>query len=105
MSGTIAVTPDKRWSAAGWLFDWTVEALAKDLSDSTAVASMREIIEDNIGWLGLDDLSPDTRAEVLRRIKTELVDEAEKTLPATIPNRAAAIELLRELAQLAADVS
>ncbi|HCT76955.1 MAG TPA: hypothetical protein DGT23_10270 [Micromonosporaceae bacterium] len=105
MSGTIAVTPDKRWSAAGWLFDWTVETLAKDLSDSTAVASMREIIEDNIGWLGLDDLSPETRAEVLRRIKTELVDEAEKTLPATIPNRAAAIDLLRELAQLASDVS
>ncbi|WP_155375235.1 hypothetical protein [Catellatospora vulcania] len=101
MSGTIAVAPDKRWSAAGWLFDWTVEALADDLDDDAAAADLREIVEDNLGWLGLDDLSPAARAEVLRRIKTDLVDRADRELPPTVPNRSEALDLLRDLSRLA----
>lgn len=101
MSGTIAVTADRRWSAAGWLFDWTVEKLAEDLTDTTAVEDMHEIVEANLGWLGLDDLSPDTRAEVLRRIRTELVERAEHELPDTVPDRTAVLELLRDLSHLA----
>ncbi|GAA1401818.1 hypothetical protein ACFQZ4_47285 [Catellatospora coxensis] len=101
MSGTIAVAPDKRWSAAGWLFEWAVEALAEDLDDDAAVATLREIIDDNLGWLGLDDLSPATRAEVLRRIRTELVDRADRELPPALPNRSEAVDLLRDLSRLA----
>ncbi|MEV4417452.1 hypothetical protein [Catellatospora sp. NPDC049609] len=105
MSGTIAVTPDRRWSTAGWLFDWTVEKLAEDLPDTAAAADMHEIVEDNLGWLGLADLNPDTRAEVLRRIRTELVARAEQELPDTIPDRPAVLQLLRDLTRLTDGVS
>jgi hypothetical protein len=101
MSGTIAMTHDARWSAASWLFDWTVEFLANNIEDSAAEAHLREIIEDNIGWLDLGDLSAETRARLLRRMNTELVETADKTLPATITNRTAVLDLLRELTQLA----
>ena len=95
------MTHDARWSAANWLFDWTVEFLAKDIDDSAAAARLREIIDDNVGWLNLGDLSPDTRARLLRRMQTELVETADKTLPATLASRTAVLDLLRELAQLA----
>jgi hypothetical protein len=100
MSGTIAIAPDVRWSAASWLFDWTLEFLAKDIGDATAAAHLREIVDDNIGWLSLDDLSAEARTSLLRRIKTELVDTADKTLPAGLENRRAVLDLLRELVGL-----
>ncbi|GAA1614884.1 hypothetical protein ACFQY4_25490 [Catellatospora bangladeshensis] len=100
MSGTIAVTADRRWSAAGWLFDWTVEKLAEELPDAAAAGDMHEIVEANLGWLGLDDLPAGARAEVLRRIRTELVERAERELPDTVPDRPGVLTLLRELIRL-----
>ncbi|GIH05100.1 hypothetical protein Rhe02_31670 [Rhizocola hellebori] len=103
MSGTIAVTPDKRWSAQGWLFDWTLESLARDLSDETARQHLREIVDENIGWLGLADLPPAARAEAFDKITTRLVQEADTDLPGTLPNRPAVLDLLRDLARMAAE--
>jgi hypothetical protein len=104
MSGTIAVTPDKRWSAAGWLFDWTLEALARDLSDEAARQHLREILDNNLGWLSLDDLPPAARAEALSKITTSLVQEADASLPGSVANRPAVLDLLRELARTAEGV-
>jgi hypothetical protein len=101
MSGTIAITPDARWSAAGWLFDWTVDFLSRDVGDATATNHLREIIDDNIGWLSLDDLPASVRARLLERIKTTLVDAADRTLPSTLTDRDAVLDRLRELVRLA----
>jgi hypothetical protein len=103
MSGTIEVSSHARWSAAGWIFDWTVGYLAEHASDPRVAAQLREIVSDNLGWLGLDDYGPSARTDLVGIITKQLLPAAESALPATIANRASAIDLLRELAELAAD--
>jgi hypothetical protein len=103
MSGTIEVSPNVRWSAAGWMFDWTVSYLAEHASDPQVAPQLREIVSDNLGWLGLDDYGPSARADFAGIITKQLLPAAESTLPATISNRASAIGLLGELVELAAN--
>ncbi|HEY3010386.1 MAG TPA: hypothetical protein VGJ63_20310 [Micromonosporaceae bacterium] len=100
MSGTIQVTPTSRWSAAGWLFDWTVEFLASRVRDPKVSAGLREVVSENLGWVGLDHYGPDTRDELVALIRRDLVSHAERELPGSVPNRPAALALLRELAEL-----
>ncbi len=104
MAGIIALTSSTRWTAASWLFDWTLNELAINLNDHTAVAHLREIIDNNLGWLDLGDLSPDVRSQILHYMQTELVVQAKQKFPATIPERDAVMELLQELSTLAAKV-
>jgi hypothetical protein len=98
MSGTIEISPQTRWSAAGWLFDWTVGYLASHVADPEVAAGLREIASDNLGWLGLDDYGPAARADLASIITGQLVPAADSTLPQTIANRPAVIDLLRALA-------
>jgi hypothetical protein len=101
MSGTIAISPAVRWSAAGWLFDWAVEFLADNVADPGVAADLREIVTENLGWLDLDDYGPETRAELRDIMQHQLVAAADESLPQTVPNRPAVIELLQELARKA----
>jgi hypothetical protein len=101
MSGTIAISPDVRWSAAGWLFDWTVEFLADKVADPDVASDLREIVTENLGWLGLDDYGPEARAELRDIMQHRLLAAANENLPQTVPNRPAVIELLQELADKA----
>lgn len=98
MSGTIEISPQTRWSAVGWLFDWTVGFLAEHAADPEVAASLREIVSDNLGWLGLDDYGPTARADLVSIITGQLLPAADSTLPQTIADRSAVIDLLRELA-------
>lgn len=101
MSGTIAVTPDKRWSAAGWLFDWTVGFLAENAGDAEAVAQLREVIDDNIGWVGLEDFDGPVRDTLLDQLKYRLVDVAEETLPDKVEDWPSVLAALYELSEMA----
>ncbi len=97
MSGTIAISPDARWSAAGWLFDWTIEFLASNVTDDRLADDLREIARENLGWLGLDDFGAEAGTQLRDLIGHRLVAAAEAQLPSTVPNRAAVIDLLRDL--------
>jgi len=97
MSGTIEISPQNRWSAAGWLFDWTVGFLAEHVGDPKIAEGLREIVTDNLGWLGLGDFGPTARADLVSIIAGPLLPAAGATLPQTIPNRSAVIDLLAEL--------
>jgi hypothetical protein len=97
MSGTIAISPDTRWSASGWLFDWVVGFLAERATDANVAGSLREVVEENLGWLGLGDYGPEADRELREVIRTQLLAAAEERLPGTVPNRAAALDLLRDL--------
>ncbi len=101
MSGTIAISPENRWSAAGWLFDWTLEFLADTSANAEVAANLREIVAENLGWLGLDDYGPKIAADLREVIRHQLVAGADQRLPHTVPDRPAVIELLRELAEKA----
>ena len=101
MAGTIEVAPDDLWSSSGWLFDWAVDFLADEVSDPAVGATMREIVTDNLGWLGLDGFGPAVASELRTLIRDRLVAAAEAQLPA-MAGRQAAIDALRELADRAA---
>ena len=98
MAGTIAVTPDRRWSAATWLFDWTVEFLAANVKEPDVKASLEEIVTENLGWLGLADYGPDVDIELRELLRSRAVPTADDTFARTMPDREAAIGLLRRLA-------
>jgi hypothetical protein len=97
MAGTIAVAPDRRWSAAGWLFDWTLEFLAGRVTDPKVAAGLREIISENLGWVGLDDFGSEVAREIRALIQQDLVAAADQQLPADMAGRSEAMELLSEL--------
>lgn len=101
MAGMIEIAPDTRWSAAGWLFRWTVGYLADHAADPNVAESLREIVDEHLGWVGLGEFGPDARAN-LAAILRDIDSIADRTLPADIPNRTAVIAHLRELAQKAA---
>lgn len=100
MSGTISFSSDVRWSAASWLFDWVLRTLARDTQDTELSASLTGLVDENIGWFSLDELTPDQQAEVRRIIRDSLLGTAEREFPDAMLGRAAALSLLRGLANL-----
>lgn len=101
MSGTIAVGEDCRWSAANWLFDWVLNFLAERADAPPTSSRIREIVEENLGWLDLADFSSSTRVRILGQLRHELGGLAEAELPSSIPNRPAVLDHVRRLAELA----
>jgi hypothetical protein len=102
MSGTIEICAGTRWSAASWLFDWTVGFLADSVSDPYLAGRLREIVCGNLGWLGLDDYGPQARTELVAIISSQIAAAASSLplyAPATI-DHASRIQLLGELAVL-----
>ncbi len=59
MAGTVHVSGEQRWSVSGWLFDWVVGFLAEGVTDPGLAAELREIVSENLGWLGLEDFGAD----------------------------------------------
>jgi hypothetical protein len=64
---------------------------------------LTEIDRENLGWFGLDDITPGQRREVRRIITEHLVDDAEREFPADAPGRASGLELLKDLAAMVSD--
>ena len=102
MSGTISLSSDTRWSAASWLFDWVLQKIADDIPDVELSTSIRGLLEQNIGWFSLDELTPSQEARVRQIMQGSLVGSAEREFPDVMPGRADALSLLRDLAGLAA---
>jgi hypothetical protein len=100
MAGSIEVKRDVRWSAASWLFDWVVRTLAEAVRPSDTAAVLDEIVDENLGWLGLADLSVPDGALLREVICRSLLDSAEKELPADLAGRDGVLSGLRELVEL-----
>jgi len=98
VAGTVAVTPENRWSAAGWLFDWTLEFLAERVADPQLKDELHEIVAENLGWLGLGDYGSDAEQEMRALIRAHLVSEANQQFSPTMANRDGALRLLQDLA-------
>lgn len=97
MAGTIEIAAGRRWSASTWLFDWVVEYLAKNVSVVKVQTQLQEIIDENIGWLGLSDFESDTRLEMSTLIRTRLVPQADAEFSAAMANRSGALDHLHRL--------
>jgi hypothetical protein len=101
MSGTVALSTDSRWSAAGWLFDWTVRFMAQHVGRADIAADLEHVIDENLGWVDISALPPDVRRGVIKTLQRDLVPAAEGELSNTIPERQRVLDHLRELANLA----
>jgi hypothetical protein len=101
MAGLLVFGPGNDWSASGGLFDWTLEYLMQNLSDQTAVARLREIVDNNLGSLWVSDFPPTVQQEIATKIEEGLVSAAERELPETA-YKAEALDRLRALVDLAA---
>lgn len=105
MSGTISFSPTIRWSAASWLFDWVLTSLAETVNDAELSAELAVVVGENLGWLGLDDLTDSQRAVLLRILGGDLRARAERAFPATMQERDDALRHLDELSRLAANTT
>lgn len=101
MAGTIELRPDVRWSASGWIFDWVLRAAAQRVSDDQLAGDLREIVDENLGWLALSDFQDQQRLSIIHVLQQQLVPAAEAELQASIGDRAAVIDRIRTLADLA----
>jgi hypothetical protein len=97
MAGTVGVSSDVLWSAASWLFDWVLKDIARDTDDVELAGNLTGIVDENLGWFGLDDITPRQRDEVRRIIAERLVDNADREFPADMLGRPEALALLKEL--------
>lgn len=101
MAGTIAVAPQVRWSAAGWLFDLVVDILKERVDDPDTRADLDEIVEQGLGWVSVDDYPAPVAAALRQTLRDEVVAAADARLPESLANRDEALRLVRDLADLA----
>jgi hypothetical protein len=105
MSGTISLSPSGRWSAASWLFDWVLKTVATTVGDAELATELTGIVDENIGWLGLDDLTAVQGDKVRRAIRESLREAAEQGFSAKMPKRDEVLKHLDGLIQMASGAS
>jgi hypothetical protein len=103
MAGSVGVSNEVLWSASSRLFYWVLTDIARHTSDVELAAQLTEIDRENLGWFGLDDITPGQRREVRRLITEHLVHDAEREFRPDAPGRAGGLELLRDLAAMVSD--
>jgi hypothetical protein len=101
MAGAVFVTQDLIWTASSSGLHWVGEFLFDHLEDPQAREYVREILDNNIGSLALDDFSPTARHQVLNLLRDELVDDARERLSPDPIRRQNYLEALQELEEMA----
>lgn len=101
MAGTIELGGSSRWDVPSWAFNFVIDYLITRLGDEPIADELREIDEENIGFLNIGAFEPDVRAQILSLLRDGLVADGEKRLPEDLPGRAGGIARLGELAELA----
>ncbi len=85
---------------ASWLFDWVVRTLADVVRGSATATLLYQIVDENLGWLALEDLPVADSAVLRDAIYRSLLDRAEGELPADLAGRDGVLSSLRELVEL-----
>ncbi len=101
MAGTVSVSADRRWSVSSGLFYWVINDIARHTSDVELARHLAEIDRENLGWFGLDDITPDQRREVHRVIAERLLSDGEREFTADLVARQSALGLLKDLVTMA----
>lgn len=100
MAGTLSLSSDLRWSAASWLFDWVLGKIALDTEDLELSGTINGVIDENIGWFSLDELTTQQKQEV-QQILRAVAAAANREFPDSMPGRKEALNHLAELAATA----
>jgi hypothetical protein len=101
MAGDVWLSSKIRWSANNSLYHWVLEFLLSSVNDRSAVESLEELRDVNIGLVNLEDFVPKVRHQMLELLRDNLVRDAFARLPSDMSDRHGFIEGLRELADLA----
>ncbi|MEV4693781.1 DUF4926 domain-containing protein [Micromonospora echinospora] len=96
VAGLVVLRPGVDWTATGGLFDWTLEFLIARLTDREAAAHLQEVVDNNLGSLRLDDLSPEAQREIVTHLREGLVAAGEEHLPEAA-HKSDVVAHLREL--------
>lgn len=80
----VSVSDGVLWSSSR-LFYWVVSDIVGHTSHIELAGQLTEIDRQNLGWFGLDDVTPGQRDEVRRIITEHLVDDAEQEFARTCP--------------------
>jgi hypothetical protein len=90
---------DASWSGPSWLFDWIVDNIADVIDDPPLAAELKEVVEHNIGFIGVNDFPPSQWARVVDVIRNRIVPIAERDLR-LLPgfDREGALQQIRDLA-------
>jgi len=98
----VGLSAGANWTAAGWLFDWAMSDIARRTSDVGLAGHLNLIVDEHLGYFGLDDITPSQRREV-RGIAEHLVDDADQQFPVEMARRPQVLAHLRELATMISD--
>ncbi len=101
MAGDVWLSKKVRWSANNSLYHWVLEFLLSSVDDRTAVESLEEIRDANIGLVNLEDFDSKVQHQILELLRGNLVHDALTRLPSGMSDRQGFIEGLQELADLA----
>src|SRR5438094_1194018 len=103
MAGLIDLSTDRdrAWSAAGWLFRWALRTLDVNLRDERLSSTFAEIIENNLGYLNLEEVLATQRVAILRVISDQFADAADEDLRDTGLDTDAILGTVDELIGLA----
>lgn len=85
---------------AGSIFLWVLDALANHTTDKVLADHLLELIEFNVGFVGVEELADDQRVELLSVVGR--LPKIVRAIPVDEPYREAFIAQVDELATLAA---
>lgn len=100
MAGLVFLPDGRDWNASSSVFYWMLDTLAARAQDPALVAELREVSDNNLGALDLEDMPPARLAEL-----TALIDQLPAIGTAELPDtpaRPVIVEQFVELAQMLA---
>ena len=101
MAGTIELTAGTRWSVPSWAFNVAVEYLIEKLAGDPAAEVLKEIDENNLGWVGVDRFEVAQRIRILTLLRDGLLPYAEQRIQLDPADPNDGIGRVRELSELA----
>lgn len=97
MAGLVYFPDGRDWTSSSWVFYWMLDRLAVDASEPLA-AHLREISDNHLGSLEVEDLDADQLAELARLLRS-LGEVARRELPDT-PGREPIAQQAEELSAM-----
>jgi hypothetical protein len=101
MAGTFELTAGARWSVPSWAFNVALEYLIESLAGDPVVGVLKEIDENNLGWVGVDRFENAQRVRILTLLRDGLVPYVERRIQLDPTDPTSGLGHIRELSELA----